>query len=264
MLAPERHNQIEVILREKQTMSVAELSELLDVSPVTVRNDLKQMAEQGRLVRTHGGATTIDHHLNGEFNFAQRKLLKSAEKTNIGKLAASLIHSVESILLDSSTTALAVGEAIKRRLDLGDLTIVTTGVHTALMVGGTPGITTILAGGILRDITGSITGSLVIDVLEKININKAFLGAWGLTCEAGLTDTSLEEVELKQRIIARCPEVIVVIDSSKLGRVALARFASLEQISRLVTDDGAPAELIREIEARGVEVLIARRENGAV
>jgi len=257
MLAPERHNQIEAILREKQTASVADLSEMLKVSPVTVRLDLKQMAEQARLVRTHGGAIAIDHQLNGEFSFGQRKLLKSAEKQRIGKLAASLIRPVESILLDSSTTALAVGEAIKRHPDLGDLTIVTTGVHTALTVAGTPGITTILAGGILRDVTGSITGSLVNDVLDKINIHKAILGAWGLTCEAGLTDTSLEEVELKQRIIARCPEVIIVIDSSKLERVALASFASLDQISRLVTDDGAPPELIREIEKRGVEVLVA-------
>ena len=257
MLATERHNQIEAILRDKQTASVAELSETLKVSPVTVRHDLKQMAEQRRLVRTHGGATVIDLQLNGEFSFGQRRMLKSTEKQRIGKLAASLIRPVESILLDSSTTALAVGEAIKRHPDLGDLTIVTTGVHTALAVAGTPGITTILAGGILRDVTGSITGSLVIDVLDKINIHKAFLGAWGLTCEAGLTDTSLEEVELKQRIIARCPEVIIVIDSGKLGRVALASFASVENISRLVTDDGAPPELIREIEARGVEVLIA-------
>ena len=257
MLAPERHNQIEAILRDKRTASVAELSELLSVSSVTVRNDLKQMAKRGRLLRTHGGATVINNHLNGEFSFGQRKLLRADEKQRIGKLAASLIQPVESILLDSSTTALAVGQAIKRHPDLGDLTIVTTGVHTALAVAGTPGITTILAGGILRDVTGSVTGSLVIDVLEKINIHKAFLGAWGLTCEAGLSDTSLEEVELKQRIIARCPEVIIVIDSSKLGRVALASFASVENISRLVTDDGAPPELIQEIEKRGVEVLVA-------
>ena len=257
MLAPERHNQIEAILREKQTAGVAELSETLKVSPVTIRHDLNLMAEKGRLVRTHGGATAVDHHLNGEFSFGQRKSLKADEKQRIGSLAASLINPVESILLDSSTTALAVGEAIRRQPELGDLTIVTTGVHTGLAVVGTPGITTILAGGILRDMTGSITGSLVIDVLEKININKAFLGAWGLTCEAGLTDTNLEEVELKQRIIARCPEVIIVIDSSKLGRVALARFASIEKVSRLVTDSGAPPDLIREIEKQGVEVLIA-------
>jgi len=257
MLAPERHNQIEAILREKQTVEVAELSAMLGVSPVTIRHDLNQMAEQGRLERTHGGATAIDHYLNGDHGFGQRKLLKANEKQRIAMLAASLIHPVEAILLDCSTTALAVGEVIKRQPDLGDLTIVSTGVHTGLAVVGTPGITTIMAGGVLKNVTGSITGSLVIDVLEKIHIHKAFLGAWGLTCEAGLTDTDLEETELKQRIVARCPEVIAVVDSSKLGRVGLARFAGLSEITRLVTDDGAPPQLIEEIRERGVEVLIA-------
>ncbi|NOZ70321.1 MAG: DeoR/GlpR transcriptional regulator [Chloroflexi bacterium] len=256
MLVSERHNQIEIILRQRKTVSVAELSELLHVSPVTIRNDLNHLAEEGRLLRTHGGAT-INSRANGEFSFVQRKRLRAAEKSRIGKLAASLITPVESVLLDSSTTALAIAEAIKHRPELGDLTIVTTGVYTALAVTGTPGITTILTGGILRDVTGSITGSLVTDVLAKINIHKAFLGAWGLTCEEGLTDTSLEEAEVKQHIIAHCPEVIVVLDSTKLGRVALASFASIEQISRVITDDGADPVLMQKLRERRVEVLIA-------
>lgn len=257
MFMTERHNQIVEILTEKKTATVAELSELLNVSPVTVRNDLNHLAEQRRVVRTHGGASIADERVRQEYTFATRQRLRSAQKQRIGELAADLIQPVESILLDASTTALAVGQAIKRRPELTDLTIVATGVWTALEMLGSPGLTIILAGGILRDTTGSITGSMAQDMLTKINLHKAFLGAWGVTIEEGLTDTHLQEVELKQAIIERCQEVIAVVDGSKFGQVALASFAPIDKISRIVTDDSAPPDLVRALRERGIDVLIA-------
>ena len=87
--------------------------------------------------------------------------------------------------------------------------------------------------------------------------HKAILGTWGITVEQGLTETHLLEAELKKSIIARCDEVIVVADSSKIGRVALASFACLEEISHLVTDDSANPDRIEALRYHGVDVLIA-------
>lgn len=257
MIINERHNQILDILADKQAVSVADLADLLHVSGVTIRTDLNQLAEQGRLVRTHGGAMLVAEKARQELTFTTRQQLHAPQKQRIGQLAARLVQPVDSLLLDASTTALAVGQALKQRSDLTEVTILTTGVWTALELLGTPHLHIILAGGNLRTTTGSVTGSIAREVLSKINIPKAFLGAWGLTLEQGLTEGNLQEVELKQYIVERCQEVIGVVDSSKFGRVALSTFASVDKLSRIVTDEDAPAEMVAEFRARGIEVLIA-------
>jgi DeoR family transcriptional regulator of aga operon len=230
---------------------------LLNVSAVTIRTDLNQLADQGKLVRTHGGAMLVGEKTRQELTFATRQQLHAAQKECIGALAASLVQPLDSILLDASTTALAVGRVLKQRQDLTEVTIISTGVWTALEMLGTPHLNIMLAGGNLRNTTGSMIGSIAREVLSKINIQRAFLGAWGLTVTHGLTEANMQEVELKQFIIERCQEVIAVVDSSKFGQVALSTFAPLDKISRIVTDDGAPAEMVAEFRARGIEVLIA-------
>ena len=257
MIAAERHVQIEAILRGKVSVTVNELSEMLGVSPVTIRSDLNHLAEQGRLARTHGGATLANDLHRREFSFETRQQLHADQKRAIGELAATLIRRTEVVLLDASTTAFAIAEAIKRNPDITDVTVVTTGVRTALEMAGTPGISTIIAGGFVRDISGSTTGSLAVDVLNKINIHKAFLGAWGVNIAQGLTETHLLEVELKTNIMAHCDEAIAVVDSSKIGRVALATFAQVDQIARLVTDAGTDPDPLQAFRDRGVEVFVA-------
>ncbi|MCA9926412.1 MAG: DeoR/GlpR transcriptional regulator [Anaerolineales bacterium] len=257
MLMPERHNQIVEILSEKQTITVNELSEILDVSSVTVRNDLNQLAEQGRLMRTHGGATIAGERVRQEYTFATRQNLHAGRKQAIGELAATLVRPMESILLDASTTSLAVGIAIKRQPDLVDLTVVCTGVWTAMEMLGMPNINVMVAGGHLRTTTGSITGSIAHEMLRNFHIQKAFLGAWGLSLAEGLTDTNLQEVELKRCIVDRSRELIAVVDGSKFGQVGLASFAAVDKITHIVTDNTAPLDQIQAFRDRGIEVLVA-------
>lgn len=257
MVVNGRQQQILDILAEQQSVSVTELVALLNVSAVTIRTDLNQLADQGRLVRTHGGAMLVGEKTRQELTFATRQQLHAVQKERIGELAAGLVQPLDSILLDASTTALAVGQVLKHRQDLAEVTIITTGVWTALELLGMPHLNIILAGGTLRNTTGSITGSIARDVLSKINIHKAFLGAWGLSITHGLTDVSLQEVELKEFIIERSQEVIAVVDGSKFGQVALSTFAPVEKISRIVTDEGASADAIAEFRQRGIEVLVA-------
>jgi DeoR/GlpR family transcriptional regulator of sugar metabolism len=259
VLINERQNQILDILSDRQAVTVSELAALLKVSTVTIRTDLNQLAEQRRLVRTRGGAMIVGEKARQELTFAIRQQLHAARKQQIGELAATLVHSLDSVLLDASTTALAVGRALKQRPTLTEVTIVTTGVWTALELLGAPQLDIILAGGNLQNATGSITGPIARDTLSKINIHKAFLGGWGLTVAQGLTDANLQEVELKQFIIERSREVIAVMDGSKFGQVGLSTFAPVERISRIVTDNSAPADIVADFRERGIEVLIAER-----
>ena len=257
MVMEERQEGIINLLVERQSVSVSELSELFDVSPVTIRSDLKQMAEQGRVVRTHGGARLVGERARHEYSFTAQLRSNAAEKQSIGRAAAALVNSGEAILLDASTTAFAVGQALKDRTDLYNMTVVTTGIWTALELLGAPHLDVVLTGGHVRTATGSVSGMIAHDVVGKFNFQKAFLGAWGITLQEGLMDSPLAEADLKRTIISRTQELIAVSDGSKLGRTSLASFASLNEITLLITGESAPPSMVGEFKAHGVKIAIA-------
>lgn len=257
MLINERQQQILETLLRVQSASVAELSAQFEVSAVTIRNDLSQLAELGRVVRTRGGARIADGRTRQELTFATRQRIRAEHKRHIGLLAASLVQPHEAILLDASTTAAAVGRALKANLAVDDVTVVTTGIWTALELLDAPHIQVVLSGGYVRNTTGSIAGAITQRVLESFFFNRVFLGAWGITLNEGLTDTHLAEVELKQLVIARARELVAVVDGSKFGRLGLAAFAPVERISCVVTDASAPADDVAALRASGVRVLVA-------
>lgn len=260
MLANERQQQIMARLLVHESASVAELSEIFQVSPVTIRNDLNQLADQGRIVRIHGGARIVNGRARQEFSFATRQGINAGRKERIGRLAADLVSPMDSILLDASTTAIAVAQALKQRSTLRDVTVVTTGVWTTLELLDAPGVNVVLTGGNVRSITGSVTGPIADQVLQGFNLQKSFLGAWGISVEEGLTDTHLLEVGLKKSVIERTQEVIAIVDGSKFGRLGLASFAALDRISYLVTDDSAPPEMLDILRGLGVDVLVAEEK----
>lgn len=253
-----RQQQIVDILLTQKSATVTQLSDVLAVSTVTIRNDLNQLAESGRIQRTHGGARLADGRLQQEQTFATRQRLNADFKQAIGDIAATLVSPLEPILLDGSTTAVAVARALKNTPIQHELTVVTTGIWTALELLGAPYINVVLAGGYVRNVTGSITGSITLQVLERFSFSKVFLGAWGITVQDGITDSHLAEVELKQHIITRAKDVIVIADGSKFGRVGLASFAPLQQITHIVTDASAPPDLVADLRARGIQVLTGK------
>ncbi len=257
MVMEERQAQIIQLMLQQQNVTVAELSKRFSVSPVTIRSDLNLLAEKGKVVRTHGGARLGDERTRQEYSINIRQRIKAAEKQWIGKLAASLVQSGESILLDASTTAIAVGKALKQRTDLYNVTVITTGIWTALEMLGASHLEVVLTGGRVRSSTGSIAGLVANDVLSRFHFHKAFLGAWGISLEGGLMDSPLIEVEIKQTVVPRCQEVIAVVDGSKFGRTSLATIVLLSDISRIVTDDGVPSQLLKAFREQGVEILIA-------
>jgi DeoR/GlpR family transcriptional regulator of sugar metabolism len=257
MVMQERHDKIINLLMNQQSVTVAELSEMFDVSLVTIRSDLNQMAEQGRIMRTHGGARLAGERARQEYSFTAQQRINAPQKQLIGGAAASLIQSGEAILLDASTTAFAVGEALKKRTDLYNVTVVTTGIWTALELLSIPQLDIVLIGGHVRTATGSITGFIAHDNLGRFNFQKAFLGAWGITLEEGLMDSPMAEVDLKRTIISRSQELIAVVDGSKFGRTSLATFAPASEASLIITDDSIPPEIHEQFRSNEIDLFIA-------
>lgn len=236
---------------------VSELADVFSVSEVTVRSDLAALDDSSDIHRVHGGAVPRGTRAR-ESSFEESLEASAQAKQAIGRLAASLVSSGQSILLDVGTTTLAVAQALKQRTDLEDLVVITNGLHIALeLESEIPRFTVIVTGGALRPLQHSLVHPLARAVLDQVHADIAILGCNGVDVAGGVTNVNLPEAEVKQLMVAAAERVVVVADASKLGQVSLGTIASLDQVDLIVTSDGADPDLVAELSDAGVEVLTA-------
>lgn len=252
-LPPEmRRAQLIELLQRHGQITVRAASEALAVSEVTIRSDLALLERDGLLRRVWGGAT-LARPLWPEGSFATRLAERQAEKERIARAAAALIEEGDTVVLDASTTAYAIAREIA---DRRGLTVITNGMHLALALGASPQITTVVIGGQVRGDTGSLTGTLAEEMLEKLHARVGFFSARGLTLAKGLTESSIPEGLLKRIMVRHVDRVVAVLDSSKLGVNALTSFCSAEAIDRLITaGEGAEEKAAVFREVMGVMVV---------
>lgn len=231
-LPPEvRRAQIITLLQRAGQLTVRGCAEELGVSEVTIRSDLALLERDGLLRRVWGGAV-LERPLFPEGSFATRLKERAAEKERIARAAAGLINDGDTVMLDASTTAFAIARQIA---DRHGLTVITNGMHLALALGAHPAITTIVVGGQVRGETGSLSGTLAEEMLERLHAAKGFFSARGLTTAKGLTESSIAESQLKAAMVRHVDNVIAVLDSSKLGVSALTSFCPTAGIEGLIT-----------------------------
>lgn len=244
----------EILRRVEQVgrVAVTELSQALGVSEVTIRADLQALAEQKLVIRTHGGAIPVSG-ARVELALVTRRQWQVQEKSRIGQAAATLIANGDAVFLDSSSTALALIPHLKHHRHL---TIVTNSLTIAQEVQDVSGVRLVIPGGTLQRETVSLIGLDGLEMLRKFNIQKGFFGAHGISLPEGLTDVSAEEAEVKQAMVAMCRQTIALLDATKWGRVGLASFAQPDEINTIITAVHAPAELVEQVRAVGIEVVL--------
>jgi DeoR family transcriptional regulator of aga operon len=242
------------ILRQVQKagrVSVYDLSQKFCVSEVTIRADLQALAEGNLLVRTHGGAVPAGRGLP-ELSLSLRRQQQVSEKNRIGEAGASLVADGDAIFLDTSSTALAIAQRLKQHRHL---TIITNSLAIAQEMLDAPSVAVVMPGGQLRRETVSLIGADGLEILRKLNIQKGFFGAHGLSVPEGLTDVSAAEAEVKRPLVAMCKQVVAVLDATKWGRVGLASFATISEIDIVITDSLAPSARIEEVRGCGIQVI---------
>ena len=245
------------LIARRGFVRVSELSDTFGVSDVTVRSDLAALSDGDAVRRVHGGAVPREAR-DRETSFEESLEASAQHKRAIGRLAASLVSSGQSVLLDVGSTTLAVAQALRERTDLEDLIVITNGLHIALeLESEIPRFTVIVTGGALRPLQHSLVQPLARAVLDQVHADVAILGCNGVDVSHGVTNVNLPEAEVKQLMVAAAKRVIVVADASKLGRVSLGTVASLAEVDLILTDDGADPTLVAELSAAGVEVLTA-------
>jgi DeoR family transcriptional regulator, aga operon transcriptional repressor len=254
LLAEERRRKILDLLEKDGRVTVNGLVQRFNVSSVTMRADLDILAENGALVRSHGGAVRRLDPVQ-DYSVAFKETIHHAEKVRIGHAAARLVKSNQTVILDSGTTTLQVARHIKRQ-ELRGLTGITNALNIANELADAPNLSLIMIGGILRQVSNSFVGPQAERMLAALHADHLFLAVDGLDLEIGPTTPDILEAQLNRLMIAVSNEVTIVADSSKIGRRSLSTIGELSTIHRLVTDDRIAPEMAQAIRAKGLELIV--------
>lgn len=229
---------------------VADLSAAFGVSTVTVRADLDALEVEGSVRRVRGGAMPAGAVGPGERSFEETQVEAAPQKARIARAAADLVEPGMSVLLDVGTTTAAIARELVRRDDLRDVTVVTNGLSIALALEpAIPRIQVVLTGGTLRPLQHSLVAPLGDLLLSRIHADLALIGCNGVDAVAGITNVNLPEAEVKRSMVASAARVVVVADGSKIGRASLGEVASVQEVDLVITDQGAPATALDELES---------------
>jgi DeoR/GlpR family transcriptional regulator of sugar metabolism len=220
-------------LRQRSPVLVGELAAALDCSEMTVRRDLESLERSGGLRRVHGGAVSV---------------FLSAEETPYG-IRALECSDAKAIILDGGTTAMEAARAIRSRR----LTVMPLALRPVFELHECPDIKLLLPGGEVRPGELSLTGSLTEASFSQLRFDTCVMSPCGIDAKAGFTTHLLAETAVKRAAARASQRVIVVADSSKLGRVAFGHVCDLDEIDIVLTDAGADQQR-EELRAMGVDI----------
>lgn len=238
-------------LADGGSVAVADLAEDLDASPATIRRDLVILERQRLLARTHGGATA--HAVSYELPLRYKGVRHAEEKRRIAREAATLVSEGMAVGLTGGTTATEVGRALA---DRQKLTIVTNALNIASELAVRPGIKLIATGGVVRSQSYELSGPIAEASLTGLNLNVAFIGVDGIDAGAGCTTHHEVEAHTNAVMIKCARRVVVVADSSKIGKVAFVRICEATAVDELITDAAADADAVRALTDCGVHVML--------
>lgn len=242
-------------LESKGQVSVSELSNLFDISEVTIRNDLDHLEKQNMLIRARGGAIKIKFQRMGiDLSISDKQKEFSQEKQLIAREAIKLIEDGDTIVLDSGTTTTEIAKNLEQ---FANLTIITNALNIASILAEYEGINIFMPGGSLRKKSLSLVGVLADENFEKFYCDKLFLGADGFDTTHGLSTPNSEEAHLNQIMMKIARKVIVVADSRKFDRRRFAFIGPISDVDIVITDSGIREEDKSRLEKNGVQVIVA-------
>lgn len=245
----ERQNRILKLLSRNDLTTVNELASKLNVSSVTIRQDLNFLEAEGLLRRVHGGAVLEDaEDLTNRLGFNYEKKLRIARK------AAELVNDGETVLIESgSTNVLLARELVKKK----NVTLITTNVFIARQFRKNEPANVILLGGLYQQESESMVGKITKACLDQINFDKAFIGIDGYTSIAGFTLRDLFRAEISSYIIKKSTNTTIISDSSKFGKTELTNICYHVDIHHVVTDSELDKTYVDEFKKAGLDLLLA-------
>jgi DeoR/GlpR family transcriptional regulator of sugar metabolism len=254
LLAVERQNYILTILERDGVVRTTELKDMLGVSFATIRADLRELEAEGTCEIVWGGAIARNRP-------SVRRGAPSPEtadghqdaKRRIGARAAQLLETGQTVILDAGSTTVQLIYHISP--DVGYVRVVTPALNVAVAVAQYPQIELLVTGGILRHLTRSLVGSEVCLSLQMINADWTFLASGGFSLEHGVTTSNTLEAEVKRAMLGRGKKVVLLADSSKLGKVLSLQVAPIKEIDMLITDSAMSDDAAERFASAGLDIV---------
>jgi len=247
MLRAQRRQEILNAVRSGSAQ-VAELATAFGVSEMTVRRDLRDLEQEGKLTRVYGGAVAAD-----EPSFAEVVVERLDRKSRIGAAAAELVRDGQTIMLDIGTTTLQLARHLRGR----SVTVITSNLAAYEELLPETSVELVLLGGVVRRNYRSLVGVLAEDALRQLRADVAFLGASGIEKDLSVLDSTMVEAPIKRAMLASATRSVLLADSAKFGMRGVARVCGADELDVLVTDEGAPGDARERLERAGVEVITA-------
>lgn len=247
-----RHPEILEMARREGKVTVDGLAAHFGVTLQTIRRDLTDLAEAGRLERVHGGAVLPSGTTN--IRYEERRALGAQAKAAIARACAAQIPNGISLFLNIGTSTEAVARAL---LDHKELLVVTNNLNVATILTENPHIEVIVTGGQLRRADGGLVGNLAVDTIRQFKFDLAVIGCSALDADGDLLDFDIQEVSVSQAVLRQSHSTYLVADHAKFSRNAPARIASLAEVDVMFTDAAVPAGLDRSLAGWGTKVVLA-------
>ena len=240
-------------VRQRQSASVEQLADTLGVTLQTVRRDVQRLAEQGLVMRFHGGVRMPNSTVEN-LAHTQRETLHAEGKARIARAVAAQVPHGCSLILNIGTTTEAIARAL---LHHRGLRVLTNNLNVAAILSGNPDCEVIVAGGVVRPRDRGIVGEAAVDFIRQFRVDIALIGISGIESDGTLRDFDYREVKVAQTIIEHAREVWLAADHSKFNRPAMVQLATLEQIDRLFTDAAPPEPFPSLLQATDVVCTVA-------
>jgi len=269
MLREHRWQKIEEALQERPFWEIHELANLLRVSDATVRRDLLELDENGKLQRTRGGAMPLSSNDKADNNgkstfaaeslehvasFAQRAKLNAAQKQQIGKAASALVQDGQTVMLAGGTTCFAAASYLRHRR----VSVVTNSLPAASHLGEKLGVDVLVTGGLVYPKHDILIGPQLKQSLQQVQ-TADWLFLSGSGCDAdGFYDANHLEIEAQRELMKRATRVALLMDSTKIARRDLLLVSSWSDVDMLITNDEPPAALRRILRDHKVKLIVEK------
>ena len=252
MLAAERIQKIRHILLEYKKADVSYLSNLLNVSDVTIRKDMERLEKENFLTRTHGGAI-LNEYIAGEHPSNLFEIPEIEHKRMIGLIAAQMVRDKEAIFIGSGTTCLQIAKNLKEKRRL---TVVTNNISVGIELANISGINVRLTGGnvVANEFTYSLIGPATEDSIKNIYVDRAFIGVGGISLERGVTMNDANEVSIASGIIKNTKEIIVVADNTKFDKIAFSCLGDINVANKVISDELTPQKYIKYFFENNIQI----------
>ena len=247
-----RRERILELIRGSGYLAIDELATRFRVTPQTLRADLNRLADEGRLVRHHGGASIPSSVHNT--SYADRHSEFAQEKARIAERVAQWLPDRSSVFISLGTTMLAVAQALRIRTELK---VITNNLEAAQTLVARPGIEVIVLGGRLEGRNLGVSGTSTLAALEQYRADYCLFSVGGVDQDGSLLDYHESEVSVVRAMLQRARRSILVLDHSKFGRTASVRIGAITGVSAIATDKDLPRKLRALLRGHPVEVLKA-------